>query len=153
MYPLVKGIQDIKGPAFFQGEIIMKYEKNALRNFMNLLLQNHFANFKQTWQKSSLSKGESSLFNWRAPPFSKKDKNEIVKIHWQILKSSSSGTLGQFHTNLSQIILWRWFKFVKMKDPAFFQGEIISELRKYIFYEFKKSSSPEPLGQLQPKLA
>ena len=38
-----------------------------------------------------------------------------------------------------------------MKGPAFFQGEIITKAWNYI-YEIKKSSSPEPLSQFQPKL-
>ena len=37
----------------------------------HFLLQNHWANFNQTWHKASLGKGDSSLFKWRAPPFSK----------------------------------------------------------------------------------
>ena len=37
----------------------------------HLLLQNHWANFNQTWHKVSLGEGNSSLFKWRAPPFSK----------------------------------------------------------------------------------
>ena len=36
----------------------------------HLLLHNHWANFNQTWHKASLGKGDSSLFKWRAPPFS-----------------------------------------------------------------------------------
>ena len=39
-----------------------------------------------------------------------------------------------------------------MKGPAFFQGEIITKLQKYI-EEFKNSSSAEPLGQFEPNLA
>ena len=37
----------------------------------HLLLQNHWANFNQNWHKASLGKGDSSLFKWRTPPFSK----------------------------------------------------------------------------------
>ena len=37
----------------------------------HLLLQNHWANFNQTWHKASLGEGDSSLIKWRAPPFSK----------------------------------------------------------------------------------
>ena len=37
----------------------------------HLLLQNHCANFNQTWHKASLGEGDSSLFKWMAPPFSK----------------------------------------------------------------------------------
>ena len=36
-----------------------------------LLLQNHWANFNQTWHKASEGKGDSSLFKWRATPNSK----------------------------------------------------------------------------------
>ena len=35
------------------------------------LLQNHWANFNQTWHKASSGEGDSSLFKYRAPPFSK----------------------------------------------------------------------------------
>ena len=67
--------------------------------------------------------------------------------------SSSTEPLGQFQPNLAQNILWwRGFKFVQMKGPALFKGEIIREQRKYID-KIKKSSSPEPLGQFQPNLA
>ena len=38
---------------------------------IHLLLQNHWANFNQTWHKASLSEGDSSLFKWKATPFSK----------------------------------------------------------------------------------
>ena len=31
-----------------------------------LLLNNHLANFNQTWHKASLGKGDSQLFKWRA---------------------------------------------------------------------------------------
>ena len=37
----------------------------------HLLLQNHWANFNQTWHKVSLGEGDSSLFKWRATPFPK----------------------------------------------------------------------------------
>ena len=37
-----------------------------------------------------------------------------------------------------------------MKGPTLFQGEIIKKLRKYVD-KFKKSSSPEPLGQFSIK--
>ena len=37
----------------------------------HLLLQNQWAHFNQSWHKSSLGEGESSLFKWRAPSFSK----------------------------------------------------------------------------------
>ena len=66
--------------------------------------------------------------------------------------SSSPEPLGQFQPNMAQSILeWREFKFVQLKGPALFQGEIIMKLRKYN-EEFWKSSS-KPLSQFQPNLA
>ena len=37
----------------------------------HLLLQNHWANFNQTWHKVSFGEGDSSLFKWRATRFPK----------------------------------------------------------------------------------
>ena len=60
----------------------------------HLLLQNHWANFNQTWHKASLGEGNSSLFKRRALPFSKgrylrnikntltKFKNLLLQNHW-----------------------------------------------------------------------
>ena len=39
-------------------------------SYFRLLLQNHWANFNQTWHKASLGEGDSSLFKWRTKPFS-----------------------------------------------------------------------------------
>ena len=61
----------MKGPALFQGEIITQIVKNRLTKFKNLLLQNHWANFNQTWHKASVGEGDSCLFKRRAPPFIK----------------------------------------------------------------------------------
>ena len=68
--------------------------KNTLTKLESLLLQNHWANFNQTWPKASLGKGDSSLFKWRVLPFSKgkllrnsentltKLKNLLLQNHW-----------------------------------------------------------------------
>jgi hypothetical protein len=56
----MKGIQvcSIKGTGPIQrGD----NPKNGVGSFKNLL-QNHWANFNQTWNKSSLGEGDSSLF-------------------------------------------------------------------------------------------
>ena len=45
------------------------------------------------------------------------------------------------------------FTFVRMKGPTFFSNEGNYDKAKYTFSKFLKSSSPEPLGQLQPSLA
>ena len=53
--------------------------------------------------------------------------------------SSSPEPLGQFQPNLAQSILgWRGFKFVQMKGPALFQGEIITQMGK--IHSFSKIS-------------
>ena len=59
-------------------------------SYFRLLLKNHYANFNQTWHKASLGEGDSSLFKWRAPPFSKgrNSENTLTKLknlllnHW-----------------------------------------------------------------------
>ena len=88
-------------------------------SYFRLLLQNHWANFNQTCHKASLGEGNSSLFKWRAPPFSKgrllrNSENKLTKF-----KKSSPEPLSQFQPNLAQSILgWRGFKFVQIKGPA-----------------------------------
>ena len=67
----------------------------------------------------------------------------LLKNHWANFEQP----------NLAQCILWwRGFKFVQMKGPVYFQGEIITKERKYIDKIFKKSSSPEPLALFQTNL-
>ena len=47
------------------------------------LLENHWANFNQTWQKAFLGEGDSSLFKYRSKHFLTEDNNEIVKVHFK----------------------------------------------------------------------
>jgi hypothetical protein len=65
-YPWVKGIQVYvnKGPGPLQRGDNHKNVKMGW-SFKNLLLQNHWANFNQTWHKSFLSEGDLSLFKGR----------------------------------------------------------------------------------------
>ena len=49
----------MKGPSNFQGEIIKKYcIKNALTEYKNPHLQNHWVNLNTTWHKASLDEGD-----------------------------------------------------------------------------------------------
>ena len=64
------------------------------------LLQNQRANFIETWHKSSMGDGNSSLLKKGLPRW-----HEIVKIHWRNLKISSQEPLGQFQPNLALSIL------------------------------------------------
>ena len=41
-------------------------------------LENHLANFNQTWHNASLGKGDSSLFNEGPRPFQRGDNHEIA---------------------------------------------------------------------------
>ena len=87
-------------------------------------------------------------------PFPKEDNYEKWKYIDEILKSSSPEPLGQFQPNKAESILgWRRFKFVQVKDPTHFQGEIITKITKIHWRNLKKYSSPEPLSQFQPILA
>ena len=56
-----------------KAEVSCPFSVVVVVNFshFHLLLQNHWAEFNQTWHKASLGEGNSSLFKWRAPPFSK----------------------------------------------------------------------------------
>ena len=53
-----------------------------------------------TWHNASSGEGDSSLFKWRAPPFSKGHNSEIAKIHWQNLKIFLSRTTWPIATKL-----------------------------------------------------
>ena len=60
-----------------------------------LLLKNHWANFNQTWHKAFLGERDSSLFNWRAPPFSEgrllqNSKNTLTKLKNLLLQNHLS---------------------------------------------------------------
>ena len=101
------------------------------------LLQNYWANFNQTWHKSSLGDGYSGLFKWKAGTFPRGDNYEIAKTHWRILKSSSQEPI---FTKLGTNHLW--VKGIRVSSkivPFLFQEEIIMQLRK--------SSPLGPLGQ------
>ena len=66
--------------------------------------------------------------------------------------SSSPKPMGQFQPNLVQSILgWREFKFVRMKDHALLQGEIIKKKRKFIG-EIKKIFFSRTTGPISTKL-
>jgi hypothetical protein len=61
----------MKGQICFKGEIITKKCKNGVGSFKNPFLQNHPANFNQTWHKSFLDEENSSFLKRRGYPFSK----------------------------------------------------------------------------------
>ena len=56
----------------------VSFSEQNLSVVLHLLLQNHWANFNQTWHKASLGEVYS---NGGPRPFPRGDNNEIVKIH------------------------------------------------------------------------
>ena len=95
----------------------------------HLLLQNHWAHFNQNWHNASLGEADSFSSNEGPQPFPKGDNYEIAKIHWRNFKKIFfSRSTGPISTKLGTYILgWRGFKFVQMKGPSLFQGEIITK--------------------------
>ena len=69
--------------------------------FKNLLLQNHKANFNQTWFKASFREGDSSLFKGRAEPSSK------GRWLWNSENTLTPEPVSQFQSNFAQSNL-RW---------------------------------------------
>jgi hypothetical protein len=75
----VKGIQvssnKVPGP-FQRGD----NHKNVVGSFENLLIQNHWANFNQTWHISSLG-GVDSILSEGYCRFPRGDNSKRIKIH------------------------------------------------------------------------
>ena len=89
----------------------------GLLSHFHLLLQKHRVNFEQTWHKASLVEEGSSLFNLRAPPFSK-IITKYQKFIEEIKKSSSQEPLDQFTQNFAKSILgWRELKKDEFQEP------------------------------------
>ena len=66
--------------------------------------------------------------------------------------SSSPEPLGQFQPNLAQNILgWRGFKYVQVKGPSLFQGEIITQIAK-IHWRNLKIFFSRTTGSISTKL-
>jgi hypothetical protein len=71
---------------------------------IKILLQNHWANFNQTWHKSSLVGGIQVCSNEGDSPSQRGDNSKRVKIHRKVLNSSSPVPVGKIQSNLVQII-------------------------------------------------
>jgi hypothetical protein len=82
-YPLVKGIQvsPHKGPGSLQRGNNRKKCKNEVGSFKNHLLQNHWANFNQTWYRSSLVGRFQVCSNEGDNPSPRGDNSKRVEIH------------------------------------------------------------------------
>ena len=65
-----------KAPLFFKGRL-WRNNENTLSKFKNLL-QNHWANIKPTWHKSSLGEGKLRFLQLRTIQFSFQNKKGFV---------------------------------------------------------------------------
>ena len=117
----------MKGPPFFQGEIIQ------LQNHENILTNSKFflsRTFRQISTMLSTKHPWVMFIQMIEGPglFPRGDNYEIAKIK---KKSSSIEPLGHFQKNLAKNIPgWRGFKFVQMeKSTLFLQREINGEIR------------------------
>jgi hypothetical protein len=84
------------------------------------LLQNHWANFNQTWHKSSLGEGggDAKLFNEGDCPSQRGDNHKRVKIHWKFLKIFS-GTSRPISIKLGTNHPWvKWILNCSNKGPG-----------------------------------
>ena len=86
----------------------------------HLLLQNHGANFNQTWHKASLVKGIPFCSNEGPRPFPRGDFYELEKIHWGNFKifSRTTGPILTNNTSLGEVdsSLFKWRKIAKFKS-------------------------------------
>ena len=87
-----------------------------------LLLHNQWANFKQTWQKASVGGEDSSLFNWRIPPFSKRNsettltnlkENLLLKNKWA--NFNQTWNKASLSEEYSRLFKWKAMPFSKGK--------------------------------------
>ena len=82
----------MKGPVLFQGGDNYEIAKIHRWNLKIFFLQNHLANFNQTWHKASLGEGDASLFKRRTPPISKgrllsNSENTLTKLKNRLLQN------------------------------------------------------------------
>ena len=100
----------------------------------NLLFQNQWANFNQTWHKAFSSKGNHICSNEGPHPFPRGENYDIAKIHWPFKKSSSPES-GPISTHLG--IEYPWLTGIQVysnEGPIIFQGEIIMNFENTLMY-------------------
>ena len=113
-FPWVMGIQvcSNEGPRLFPMGDNYEIAKIHCKILKILRLQNHWANFKQTWPKASLSEGDSSLFKWRTQPFCKEIKNSLKNFKNLLLQNHKANSNQTWHKSFlaegdSSLFKWR----------------------------------------------
>jgi hypothetical protein len=95
------------------------------------LLQNHWANFNQTWHKSSLGERILNCSNDGDCPSARGDNHKRVKIHWKFFKIFFSRTSRPISIKLGINHPWvQEFYIVQIKGQVLFKGEIITKMQK-----------------------
>ena len=137
-YPLVKGIPVCSNEESRPSQRGDNWEiVKLIENFLNLLLQNHWANFNQTWQ-SILGSNEGSS------PSQSGDNCKILKIHyWKLFKVLSAEPLGHFQPNLAESIRFNFFLYEVPTPSQRGNNYKIVIMHRQIF----KSPSPELLDK------
>ena len=104
----------------------------------NKFLQNHMANFNQTWHKVPLVERDLILFKYRATPF---PKAEIItksrKYIDEILKSSSQEPPGNFNQTWHKASLCEEDSSLFKWSAMPFSKERLLWNREYTFMKFK----------------
>ena len=89
----------------------------------HLLLQNHWANFNQTWHKASLEEGDSYLFKKRGPPFYKGRQLKNSENTLARLKNLLQNHWANFNQNWHNTLLGKGDSILfKGRAPPFSKG-------------------------------
>ena len=127
-YPWVKGIQvcSKEGPRPFPRGDNYEIVKIQWRNLKTWSSPEPLGQFQPKLAQSILGWRGFKFLQMKGPALF---QGKIITKLWKYIdeiKRFSPEPLSHFQPNLAQNILgWRGFKFVQMKDPALFQGEII----------------------------
>ena len=133
MHPWVKGIQvcSNEGAHPFPRGDNYQIANIDWQKLINLLLQNHWANFNQTWQKHSWVMGTQVCFNKGPHPFPRVENYRIPKIHWQNLKIFFSWTTVSISTKLSKMHPWvKGIQICSNDGPRSFPGGDNNQIAK-----------------------
>jgi hypothetical protein len=87
------------------------------------LLQNHWANFNQSWLKSSLGKDDSEWCKWRTTPLIMIDNSKRIKIYWKSFKNLLQNHQANFTKTCYKLSLVKGnLQLYKSRDWSFSKG-------------------------------
>ena len=112
--------------------------------FTNHFLQNHWSSFNQTLHKTFFGKGDSSLFKWRAIPFSKgrwywNNKNTLtIFLNLFLQNHLDEGKLGLFTKKL-----WKAMPFSNKRKKILMKNIFLQNHLAYFNQTWHKASFGE----------